>query len=342
MKLDYLRGVRKVIAHANVGAACPDGTAAALVIKDAMPDVEVVFCPYGPKHRELVPEPGVLFVDFSPYAEREKDPPHALTPLGREQVDAWVRAGALVLDHHDGTDDVVARFGDRGVFGDTSAGVSGAVLAYEEVWRPICQELDYHPLNDVVREFARLAGVRDTWQKKSGTWRSGCEQAAGLCFFPWKRLRSHFGLRQADDRLCHWNALNHALGEVGGVLIEQQRAADAITVAGAHKFSVSDRDGRAWSVACFEGLRGVSDCAELTDTDVTVAWSYFVRSGEQLLKCSVRSRSLAGAPAFNCAALAQRYGGNGHPGAAGFYASAPAMSPYAWVELALWNHLSGK
>ena len=135
MNVEILRGIKKLVTHAGAAGPCPDGVASALIIKDALPDVEVVFARYGsPEYEGLVPEHGVIFCDIVPYAERSKEAPHALTERGLAQARAWV--GAVVLDHHKGVADLVAMFGERGVYADAEKGlgVSGAVLAFREVW----------------------------------------------------------------------------------------------------------------------------------------------------------------------------------------------------------------
>ena len=111
--LEVLKAVKTIVAHEK----CPDGIAAALILKDVLPEARVIFCQYStPEHETLAAEPGMLFADFSP-------------PKAR--VQEFVDKGAVVLDHHKTAKDIVAAFGDNGVFGDEIAepGVSGAVLA---------------------------------------------------------------------------------------------------------------------------------------------------------------------------------------------------------------------
>jgi len=126
MNIDHMKNIKKLICH---GPNCADGKASALILHDALPEAEIVFCNYGtPEYKALTPEPGVLFCDFSPYVEREqgpKDPP--MTAYGRALAQAWVDAGTIVLDHHKGCADLVALFGDRGVFADEKAEPASAV-----------------------------------------------------------------------------------------------------------------------------------------------------------------------------------------------------------------------
>jgi hypothetical protein len=133
MNVEILKNVRKLIVH----GPCADGRASALILRDALPEREILHVQYStPEHKALVPEPGVLFCDFSPWVERVEG---QMTAAGRELAQRWVDAGAIVLDHHTGTADLVAMFGERGVFADvkTGPGVSGAMLAFREVWQPL-------------------------------------------------------------------------------------------------------------------------------------------------------------------------------------------------------------
>lgn len=87
----------------------------------------------------------MLFCDIAPPAERA----HEFLPRV-----------PVVLDHHKGAEHLVKTFTHH-VFADEKLepGVSGAVLAYREVWKPL------KPLGfTTAADFARLAGVCDTWQ----------------------------------------------------------------------------------------------------------------------------------------------------------------------------------
>jgi len=72
--------VTKLITHDS----CADGLASAMIVKDALPAVEVVFAQYGtPSLEELEPSPGLLFCDLTP-------------PRARAQ--AFADAGAICAD----------------------------------------------------------------------------------------------------------------------------------------------------------------------------------------------------------------------------------------------------
>jgi hypothetical protein len=158
-----LADVRVIVAHDE----CADGTASAILLHDALPGAEIVFCDYGAPARQLAARPGMLFCDFSPPAAR---------------ADEFVAAGAMVLDHHRSARPVIERFGERGVFGDERAdpGVSGAMLAYRHVWLALRAGAPEQPF---AAWFAAAAGARDTWQTASPLWRDGCVQHALLTAF---------------------------------------------------------------------------------------------------------------------------------------------------------------
>lgn len=138
LTIDQLKSVKTIITHDH----CPDGTASAILLHDVLPDAEVKFVQYNTEaHRTLVPTPGMLICDFSPFlpkkeveieGEKKQVPDY-------EKVQPFVDAGVIVLDHHKGAKKLVEMFGANGVFADeeTEPGVSGAVLAFRHVWLPL-------------------------------------------------------------------------------------------------------------------------------------------------------------------------------------------------------------
>lgn len=322
MNRDKLKSVKKIVVH----DACPDGIASALILKDALPDAEVVWQQYStPAHRAFEPEPGVLFADFSPFVDRDKS--GKMTNL--YQAQAWVGAGAIVLDHHKGTQDLVEMFGDNGAFGDEklNPGMSGAVLAFDHVWTPLRGGHVMRPEYESVKAFAETAGVRDTWQKNDPRWRESCAQAAALMFWPREILLKE-GLLNIASRL-----------QIGETLLRRDEEADKRTLAGAHRFEVSAERLR---VVCFEmgeNSRPVSDISERlgAEADLVIGWHYEVQDGSPVLRLSSRSRGV-----FDCAKLAKAHGGNGHTNAAGFRLSGHAITtnPYTTVELLVRDYLT--
>ena len=366
MDVETLRSIKKVVTHrSSATTVCHDGMAAAMIVSDALPQVEVVFCQYNTtEHRALVPEPGVLFVDFTPYAERSPDPPHALTERGLKQARAWVDEGAVVLDHHRGAADLVALFGERGVFADEAKepGVSGAELARREVWVPIkgstsCDQIEHH--DKIVELFALQAGVRDTWQREHPLWRGACWQAAALCFWSpevWldacgvferpdgeELVNDVFNVKQVG---IDWREVLDKVEEIGEVLLAKQEVADDELAQGAYHFRVAGLN-----VACFQGSsREASDVgdllAQLLNVDLALAWSYYAEEVNRLdgtlqqprMRVSARSRG-----GFACDAFAKSYGGNGHKNSAGFVldVGGSSMNPYTALHAAVIDYTAG-
>lgn len=182
--IEVLRRVKQIFVHAN----CPDGMASAMILKDA--------------YRMLGMSPKIEFVGYNTEVYKNAgfdvcgDPSCELSLFcdiaPHKESAAALRGHAIVLDHHKGnngeTERLVKSFGDLAVFADEilEPGVSGATLAFREVWKPIALEherlrnLDGHgdltPL-PAVRDFAECCGLRDTWQTKDrrfmrGQWMS--------------------------------------------------------------------------------------------------------------------------------------------------------------------------
>jgi len=356
MNLEDLKNVKTIITHDS----CPDGRASALILHDALPDAEIVFVQYQtPAHKALEPKSGMLFCDFTPYVERDKD--GVFTPDGARTLKAWVDAGTIVLDHHKGAHDIVAAFGRNGVFADEvkEPGKSGATLAYIEVWSMIelrrgATKKDpdkgvgeklmaisgqggdgiFLARHDRVGQFAALAGVRDTWQKNDPRWSEACAQSAALMFWPWEKLLQA-GVHNVKPMM-----------EIGPVLLERDYERDTKTMREAHRFEVKDTktgdDGGRLVVLCFEGTH-TSDIADRAEADLVVGWHYLVEGGEQKIVFSTRSRG-----SFSCLDFVKAYGGGGHKNAAGFKlsvksdaaVSAQDYSPYEIVEKLVHSYLS--
>lgn len=285
--IEALRRVTRIIVHAD----CPDGTASAMILHDALPDAEVIAVQYGSEREALEPGPADLFCDMTP-------------PEGK--ADAFVTARAIVLDHHRGARELVERFGELGVYADADEepGMSGAGLAFREVW----QRLIAVPVHDEEylrpERFAELAGIRDCWCRASRDWAIACEQAEALMFHP----------------LSYWLATGHPpylyAGEkaLGHTLLNRKlRQAHDIAETGCLRISPS--------VALFNADgRTVSDVAEAmreVDPAVTLVAGFFytVRDGQMQLVFSLRSSPGAELTARQ---IAVANGGGGHDHAAGF------------------------
>ena len=339
MNIDHLKNIKKIVAH---GPDCPDGRASALIVHEVLPDAEIEFVNYNTaRHISMTPEPGVIFVDFSPWAEREKptlenkSPP--LTEVGKARIQEWAAAGTIVLDHHKGADDIVAMFGDHGVFADEKLepGISGASLAWREVFSPLMYARALarkkikkltgpeKTLFDKATLISMRAGIRDTWQTKDAGWGESCDQAAALVFWPWEKLLE-VGVAGLEPLL-----------EIGPVLRERDYARDTKAIAESYRFTY-----KGIRVMCFEGTY-TSDIAErVTDTDLIVGWHYLWEEDGLKMRFSCRSRG-----DFSALGFAKAYGGGGHVNAAGFTVAvkpanqASMLVPFACVELLVGKYL---
>lgn len=319
ISLDKLKSVTHLVTH---GPACPDGISSALIIKDALPDVRVSFMAYNTAELAALPaEPGLLFVDFTP---------------PRDRVQEFVEAGALVLDHHPTARDIVAAFGENGVFGENEKNECGAWLAYEQAWLPLNRfdgafSVDEEIRRDV-KDFAYLAAVRDTWKKDDPYWQRACEQAALLLF--WQFKQSLFEVIEEDKN-----------GILGKHLLDKQLSAAQRSIAESHHFQTE----RGTRVLMFQGVSTTSDAAELVEKsdvwigkppDLVVGFHYKIDAGKLQLQFSMRSHT-----GYDCAAFAKAHGGGGHTAAAGFTVSvSPELSanPYAVFRILLGEWETGR
>jgi hypothetical protein len=290
--IERLKRIKKVICH----DACPDGTASAILVHDVLPDAEIVFCQYGTKAwHEMPATEGMLFADFSPYPERALE---------------FARAGVIVLDHHKHAQGLVENLSVMGkdaigIFADETnePGVSGAVLAYRHLWDPLRKYRD-----DLARlragQFASLAGVRDTWQRKDAQWDEACAQAEALVFWPVE------GLMVGDPFGVNHDVFLNRL-YIGSVLVEKKK--EVVKRALERAWRTTTPKGTRLIV--FEGVTLSSDAAEVVGdgADVVAAFEYGFDGGEHTLRLSTRSHA-----GYDVGALAKHYRGSGHTAAAGF------------------------
>jgi oligoribonuclease NrnB/cAMP/cGMP phosphodiesterase (DHH superfamily) len=301
---ERLKAVKKIITH---GGKCPDGKASAMILKKAYEAVglnpEIQFVVHGTKeHSDLKPEPGLLFCDFC---------------VPEENWEAFVEAGTLVLDHHKGVKSIGMAFSaaGQGAFADETEhpGVSGATLAYEYVFKPLALTDGGH-----VAPLARLAGVRDTWQKKDPDWQAACEQAEALAWWPNEHL--------LDPKADWTNIL-----ALGPVLWEKKLDTAAKVAERAYHFVTKEGT----HVALFQGMRMSSDASEALGADVDLAIGYDLLFEDGAFKMGFSTRSRA---TYDCKALAQAHGGGGHTRAAGFNVKLNvkrAPNPYRVAKIVL-------
>lgn len=344
LPLEKLQAVTTLVTHDN----CADGMASAMILKQVLrPDVRIIFGKYDSAEILNLPaEPGMLFCDFSPPASR---------------VQEFVDVGAIVLDHHKTARPVVEAFGPFGVFGDEVAhpGVCGAYLAYREVWLPlrvpvqeqVLQTLkekggleeegigrvqqEFNILTLRVEEFATLAGIRDTWQRKDPRWKEACAQGEALHFYPKEDL-----LRIDPSE---WDSYLR----IGQTLLRRNEEYVKLVIEGAHRFTARSPDGSEIKVLVFQGLKPTSDAAELVadEVDLVLGFAYFCEAmpnGERGFRMQISGRSRN---KFDVSALASKFGGGGHTNAAGFAIFIQGdldLNPYGFLERLVSRYLAEK
>lgn len=309
LDLNLVQDLRKVITHGG----CSDGLASALLIKDALPQIEVEFVFHGSEqHRNLVAEPGILFVDFSPTPERAME---------------FVQSGAAILDHHKGSEEIVRMFGDRGVFADEQQepGVSGAVLAYRNIWYQI-NGFRSVPC-DLAEKFARLVGIRDTWQRHHKEWENANVISGALAFMStgyWMERLSRdeiFTPSVVSDKF--WRDIE----ALGNILVEKRKKLIESSSKRVMKFDTK----LGTKCILFERTDLSSDMAEFFDTqaDLVVGFSHSCENNIPQLNVSTRSHTN-----FNCCDLSKFYGGGGHMKAAGFRVNLNPddLNPYMKIQ----------
>jgi oligoribonuclease NrnB/cAMP/cGMP phosphodiesterase (DHH superfamily) len=287
--LEQLKKVQKVIVHQD----CSDGTASAIVLHSALPQAIIQFVQYGTKnHKELKAEPGLLFCDMSPPPERAEE-----------------FKGSLILDHHKYAKELVESLGGIYANEDTEPGVSGAVLAYREVWLPIKSRIagNEHSLyiQEQLLRLSKLAGIYDTWQTSSPDWERARYLAEALKLYSWY---SWSGLEEEYDPEFDKDLLEERLA-VGELLVNRsdefaQRAADE-----AYKCTLSTGH----TLAIVQGTYIVNKASEFTGCDMTIAFHFYIEDGQPNIRFSCRSRGT-----FDVGLLAKHYKGGGHVHAAGF------------------------
>ena len=297
--LEVLQSVRVVVSHRYPENACADGLASAMIIKDVLPDVEYRFFAHNTRaYDELVAEPGMLFVDITP-------------PMAR--VTEFRERGAIVLDHHKDREELVASFGERGVFAHEARdpGVSGALLAFEHVWMPFYGRAgirSWQLEKKRIRHFAEVAGVRDTWQRSHPLWKTACEQAAVLLFFPIEDWLDGEFEPLDPERLAQRM-------DLGPHLIARFQQETATLVKSAYAFTTE----KFLRVVVLPSVR-ISDAAELfaSAADVVVGFSFHVEDGKPSMRMSFRSFKGHGGKSVDVSEIARIFpGGGGHKHAAG-------------------------
>ena len=321
--VEMLNDVKHVIVHDR----CPDGMASAIILLDAfrgrLTAQDVTFLEHETEcYEKHAADPGTLFCDITPPPRRAQE---------------FVDAGVLVLDHHE--PEKVTPYGARGVHG-SEPGVSGAVLAFREVWVPLQVPFretvpsDHVQYREFAMEtFATLAGIRDTWQKDDPRFRQASAQAAALMFWPraaWLEDVISKGAHRANSERL----------DLGETLLEKVEE-DARRFIAEQESFISSR-GRVVNIVA---TKMTSEPAEMLTRafaltprpahapDVLIGFRYFVDHGVRMIELSCRSVSDVPVRPF-----CQRFGGGGHLRAAGVSLSVSVRdgNPYEMIR-ALWN-----
>lgn len=302
--------VKKIVLH----KFCHDGLASGMIIKDVLHDVEYFFADHkDSEYLNIKAEPGLLFCDISP-------------PPGREAEFFWNES--IVLDHHEGTKDIVLKFQNAGlgVYGEIDEGISGALLAYKYVWLPLEAQFgqtDFHK----IKQFAERAAIRDCWKINSPEWLNACYQTDTLNFYPEKYFMENH----------HACILDHEM-EIGKISYEKYQEN--------LKYAISNCVIKKWkdelhnidlNYGIIPGHRIISDCAEILRKDnVNILFAFSFKIDEDknpYLACSIRSDG-----SFDCNKFASFHGGKGHKKSAGgikIDLKSYNLNPYYIIELIL-------
>lgn len=287
------------VTHAN----CADGIASALIARDAIPGLKVLFVNHNTRELdELKPEPGMVFCDMTP---------------PRARAHEFVDAGVWVLDHHEAQKDIVAMFGERGIYCDAQ-GVSGATLALWHIWEPRLPLSTSHLRIATFVSFASLIGIRDCWLRDHQDFERATALGPVLKLWPFDDKASFSSWQERLEA-----AEKMGLGET---LLANSRARAREKLAEGHRFDVLGKV----RVVAFEGES--ADASEVADivrdgVDLVMAWSYRIDQGQMRLDLSLRSKT------FHVGAMGKHFGGGGHSGAGGFSVDVDAYcgTPYLHV-----------
>jgi hypothetical protein len=321
LPLDKLRAVKKVIVHGN----CTDGLASAMIIQDRLPDVDLVFLQHSDdEYLDFPAEPNLLFCDIAPPEKRYQE---------------FITADSLVLDHHKGSENIIRAFEENAVFGDEKLhpGVSGALLAFREVWLALAPEGELlrgpgetESRGNRVQHVAEMIGIRDTWQRLDPRWEEALLWHQTLSFYPKEQWLGsqhfHVGNNRSKWFLSFTTEQWQDRFDVGRMLLEKNSQAVQRCIKNAYRF-----ESKGNRVYVFDGARCTSDVAEALDgqAEMILGFGYTFDEGKPQLRVSCRAHSH-----LNVAEFSKRYGGGGHTKAASFlFAQEPdGPNPYTQIE----------
>lgn len=296
ISIDDLKKVRKLVSHYN----CADGTVSAMVCKTAFQllgtDVEITFDTYNsPTHDKLVPESGIIYVDFTP--------PYA-------QWEEFRNNGTIVIDHHASARKHIQ--GDKVIFGDGTE--SGAYLCFKHILVPVVNHLRSQESPDDIKDniiltewdyFCRHISLYDTWQKgkvNDDVWEEACNLTQGVIFCGEKAL--------LEDATAHKRVDIDLLRMIG-----KRWNKRAVNKARHVADNADFRQMGSYKVALYNNTEKIT--TEIGDilgdhSDFSVGYSTFVQEGTHRLLLSFRTRGT-----FDTTVLSKHFGGGGHAGASG-------------------------
>jgi len=289
--LERLKAIKTIISHET----CADGLASAMILKAALPEAKIRFIKYNSEeHEKLEAEEGMLFCDFSPHKTRTQD---------------FIPVSVIVLDHH--SKEVVEPFGESGIFADVKVepGVSGAMLAYRYVYVPLLGE------NKLVKNFANICGIYDTWQTKHPLWDRSREYTEALFFFSKKDWLK-------EPIFPNFQSTWDSRMDIGRVLVEKKDWTVKKALEEAYRATIGPL-----KVLMVQDTTAINEIAEAAEAgvDIVAGFRYYLEDNSNRedwcegfaknakFKVSLRSRK-----DFNVRELALHYGGGGHVKAASF------------------------
>lgn len=350
--IETLKEVGVIFTHKN----CPDGMATAMILKDAFrmlgmaPRIEFL-AHNTPEHKGAIDRhylhsgnTRALFCDIAPHPDVYRD---------------HVVAGDIVLDHHKGAEELVRAFGALGVFADEKLepGISGAALAWREVWEVANEEtlprglppLERANAQKTVMGFALDTGARDTWQTTSKRFQRGQWISKMIMSKPVDYWLAGDPLHPNPSLAPHLPYLTEEEVHAGRALFEAHEEAVRQAVAQCVHFDI----GTARLIVFQEQASGFRLCSDVAEGlrqnwrggdpwAVIAGFSYVVnKPGES----PVVVYSLRGLNGFDVAAFAKANGGGGHTAAAGFSLPAEeldAKGPYAHISIRLREFLQAR
>lgn len=262
---------------------------AALILFTVYPYAEVTFVNYGQEeYKSIKAKEGMLFCDITPPLERAHE---------------FERVGVIVLDHH--KKELVDPY-TNGHFA-SEPGVSGAVMAFQAVEDRLTEEE-----KDSFGHLSMLIGVRDTWMKEDGYWKSASTISSGISSLPFDSWR----LRKPDQIY----ALAAALGEAARIRTEKM-----VNEILSSPYSFTNDAGNTFLLTSGGGK--VSDLDDQSPFDVSIAFSYILNSTKPVIVFSLRSKT------YNVRSIVEKFGGGGHQKAAGFHLDfQPGIDPVTFIK----------